>query len=1132
MVIQNPCGVCKRSVNKNHRYIICNICSLRIHIRCNFIPISLYDDHKAQRDNPNSPDNDKIVFHCCTCLNDALPFGGINTNVFHSTNSLGLNHHSNLENLEITLDKTTQQQIKQISQLILESTDPDNVNTTFCKYYSVEEFIKRKHKKRNNFSIFHLNIASLQYHFEDLKILLSSLEHDFDIISISETKLKQNSPPVIDINIPNYQFEHTPSDANKGGTLLYISNKHNYKPRMDLKSQLYESKQVESTFIEIINPKGKNTIIGSIYKHFTISQKDFTDKINQFLTNVSRENKPCYLSGDFNMNLLSIDDDAETERFFDSLTEKQFMPLITVPTRIAKTSKTLIDNIFYNQFSNDIISGNLTVGISDHMPQFCIIPTDSQKRNSTSKNVFRRNFKNFDPIQFTQEINNMDWTINADDDVNDATQTLLTVTEQLLDQHAPLTRLSNKLLKQRQKPWIDQSILTTIKNKDTIYKKSISEKNPTLKQQYTTDCNKLKNEITKNIRLKKKAYYQAYFLKHSQNARKMWAGVNEIIHTKPTNKYSPNCIEHIVNDEKVTVTDPKKMADAFNTHYVNIADKILEKRKYTGCKNFTSYLKNTNPHTFMAQPTTPNEIEDIIKSFDTSTSAGPNSIPNKIIKLISSSISTPVSNIANHSLSTGTHPNILKITKVIPIHKKDSKLEVVNYRPISLLSNINKIIEKLMFNRLYSFLELHNCIYNLQFGFREKHSTNHALMSMIQQIRDTMDDRNTAIGVFVDFQKAFDTVNHDILIRKLEHYGIRGIPNNWFKSYLTDRKQYVTLDGTDSDHAVIKHGVPQGSVLGPLLFLIYINDLHECIKYSTTRHFADDTNLIHILNKSFPNRTKKINKDLRCLTHWLLANKISLNSTKTELIYFRKSGSPIPNKRIKLNGVKLSPCSKVKYVGITIDEHLTFEPHRKTLHAKLKRANNLLSISRHYVPKEILRQIYYGQFHSHLMYGSQIWGLNDNDNLKILTQQKKAIRKISFAHFEAHSAPLFKELGILQLPDIMRLNNITFVHNVMNNKAPKTFKDYFNLQPLHSHDTVRNPNSVYSIPKGSLELPTTNLMVGRKGIKYACANTWNITLKELVRIHPTHANNVNWLKDKSTQQLKNLLKKHFLESYS
>ena len=361
---------------------------------------------------------------------------------------------------------------------------------------------------------------------------------------------------------------------------------------------------------------------------------------------------------------------------------------------------------------------------------------------------------------------------------------------------------------------------------------------------------------------------------------------------------------------------------------ISIADKILTKRKYAGCKSLTHYLKNNNPHTFMAHPTTPTEIETLIKSFDTSKSTGPNSIPNKIIKLVSTSISIPISNISNHSLSTGICPDITKISKVIPIHKKDSKLEIVNYRPISLLSNINKILEKLMFNRLYSFLELHNCIYDLQFGFREKHSTNHALMSMVQQIRDAMDEGNTAIGVFVDFQKAFDTVNHNILIRKLEHYGIRGTPKNWFKSYLTERKQYVSIDGADSNHASIKHGVPQGSVLGPLLFFIYINDLHTCIKHSTTRHVADDTNLIHILNRSFPNRVNKINRDLRSLNHWLLANKISLNSTKTELIYFRKSGSAIPEKRIKLNGVKLIACSEVKYVGITLDEHLTFEPHR------------------------------------------------------------------------------------------------------------------------------------------------------------------------------------------------------------
>ena len=246
--------------------------------------------------------------------------------------------------------------------------------------------------------------------------------------------------------------------------------------------------------------------------------------------------------------------------------------------------------------------------------------------------------------------------------------------------------------------------------------------------------------------------------------------------------------------------------------------------------------------------------------------------------------------------------NILSYTN----YKKDSKLIVANYRPISLLSNINKILEKVMFERLYSFLESKKCIYDLQFGFRKKHSTNHALLSMTQEIQETIDKGNVAIGVFVDFQKAFDTVNHKILLRKLEHYGIRGIANDWFSSYLTNRQQYVTIEGIKSDTKPIVHGVPQGSVLGPLLFLVYINDLNKCIRFSITRHFADDTNLLYIVDYSKlrnRNPTRKLNIDLKSLNQWLLANKISLNAAKTELIYFRDKKTDIPKSKIKLNGV-------------------------------------------------------------------------------------------------------------------------------------------------------------------------------------------------------------------------------------
>jgi hypothetical protein len=194
---------------------------------------------------------------------------------------------------------------------------------------------------------------------------------------------------------------------------------------------------------------------------------------------------------------------------------------------------------------------------------------------------------------------------------------------------------------------------------------------------------------------------------------------------------------------------------------------------------------------------------------------GPNSIPNQLLQSIKKSISTPLANIFNNSFLNGICPDFLKISIVIPIYKKESKLIVSNYRPISLLSNINKILEKLMFTRLYSFLESNKCIYNFQFGFRQKHSTNHALLSMTQEIRDIIDKGNLAIGVFVDFQKAFDTVNHKILLRKLEHYGVRGIANKWFSSYLSKRKQFVSIGGSSSDIRDVEHVFPKAQFWVP-----------------------------------------------------------------------------------------------------------------------------------------------------------------------------------------------------------------------------------------------------------------------------------------------------------------------------
>ena len=1096
MVVKFPCTVCLKCVKKNDRAVQCDFCEGWTHIRCNSISPSKYIDFQ------NDDNNDNFI--CLTCLHANLPFSYINDESLELTVKHGSNiDESALDHIDININRKEQKNIKQITNLIIETTDPENTNANFCKYYTIDDFCNKKFSPKNTTSLFHMNIHSLQYHIEDLHILLNTLDFKFDIIAISETKLRKGVEPSKHIDIPSYEYIHTPTEASKGGTLIYISNRiENYKPRKDL--EIYIPRKLESTFIEIISSKGKNTIIGCIYKHHNISEIEFNAILKPLAYKLKTEGKPCWITGDFNMDLLKIENDTHINDYFDIFTNNNFMPLITLPTRITNRTKTLIDNIYYNQFSNNIVSGNITVGISDHIPQFAIIPSYSNNTIPTNNTSYVRNYKKMNNESFVNTIRNIDWSFansNTDTDTNEVIVNFLGKITSALDDHAPLRKITKKQHKKLNKPWITKGIIKSIRNKEKIYnqylRETILDKKTTLEKEFK----KRKNMITILLRKSKKNFYNNYFQEHSKNTRKIWAGINNLINAKPTASSLPSCLEvNISKKNTFTITEPSKIANTFNNYFASIADNILKTRKYTGNKHFSDYLRNPNPNTFLLTPTDKVEVETLIKLSNTNKSTGPNSIPNQVIKLISSHISEPLTNIANKIFATGKYPDTLKISKIIPIHKKDSKLSVSNYRPISLLSNINRILEKLLFNRLYNFLEIHNCIYELQFGFRAKHSTDHALLSMAEEIRNAMNNNEIAVGVFVDFQKAFDTVNHNILITKLHHYGIRGIANQLLKSYLTDRQQFVSIHGTESNKSNILHGVPQGSVLGPLLFLVYINDLHTCIHNSKTRHFADDTNLLHIIKNKIRNKNpaRRLNQDLKSLNNWLLANKISLNSTKTELIYFRKQNLPIPDLNIRLNGIKLQPVSEVKYVGLIIDEHMSFKSHIRTLNAKLKRANNLIAISRHYVPKKLLTQIYYGQFYSHLTYGCMIYGQNNDDISTTFTLQKKAIRLMSFSDYQAPTKPLFKKLELLTLNHIITTKRVLFVHNALNCKLPKHFENHFEVKAtLHTHRTVNHPNSLYSIPTGSVVLPNISVRNSRTSFRYSCGQAWNSTLKKL-----------------------------------
>ena len=370
--------------------------------------------------------------------------------------------------------------------------------------------------------------------------------------------------------------------------------------------------------------------------------------------------------------------------------------------------------------------------------------------------------------------------------------------------------------------------------------------------------------------------------------KNLWSGIKTIISHKSSNSSSINKI----NDKEGNVTsEPGRISNIFNDFFVNVADDITKTIPLT-TKSPLDYLSNGTSNSLFLTPVTWIEVKDLINILNPSKSVGPNSIPIKLLKILGSSIAPLLAVLVNQSFQSGIFPDKLKIAKVITLFKKGNPELPSNYRPISLLPIFSKVFEKLMYRRLYKFLELNNILYSLQFGFQENHSIDHALVSLTEAVRNTLANKRFGCGIFIDLQKAFDTVNHKILLSKLEHYGVRGCALKWFRSYSSDRKQYVSVNGSDSNLLSITCGVPQGSVLGPLLFLIYINDLPNASKKLKFYLFSDDTN-IYCESKDLPNLFKIANKELRAIKRWLDANRLSLNIDKTNYIIFHSSSRNI-----------------------------------------------------------------------------------------------------------------------------------------------------------------------------------------------------------------------------------------------
>jgi hypothetical protein len=558
-----------------------------------------------------------------------------------------------------------------------------------------------------------------------------------------------------------------------------------------------------------------------------------------------------------------------------------------------------------------------------------------------------------------------------------------------------------------------------------------------------------------------------------------------------------------INGRKVE--KPETICNEFNEYFSSVSDSLMQDKLETSVadkdtEGYKKYCNKSLSGSMFLDCTCEQEILREIDKLNNNKSPGPDGVGPNILKDVADIIVRPLAYLCNLSFQTGLVPEGLKLARIVPIYKKGDKTLLTNYRPISLLSIFHKILEKLMCYRLRSFLNAKHVLYDYQFGFRPNHSTSLALIEVIDNIYYHLDRNEFVMGLYLDLRKAFDTVNHDILLWKLYNYGIRGITHRWFSSYLENRRQYTSVNGINSEITKVTCGVPQGSVLGPLLFLLYVNDMPNAIPGEKLKLFADDTNLF-ISSKSVIDLNHMANVLMHNLNSWLNDNKLHLSIEKTCYTVFTPSKTMVDYEfDVKVENIQIQKVEFCKYLGIIIDENLKWSLQIESIYKKLVKYVGIFYKLRNHLPDWCLRTLYYAYVHPHILYGVEIYGNTCASYLEKLQKVNNKILRI-LQHKEARTSliDLYYSYETLPIDQLHLYQIMSLVHRFVYNreKLPKVYAQYFTINSsVHSHNT-RSNNMLHLMPIRS--------SFGHRMIKFKASMMWNKLPQSLTDIRTCQA---------------------------
>ena len=891
--IKNPCGKCASACFPDWPLnACCRVCATWYHLKCKHVSKSDFDTAIYNRHE----------YYCSKkCELKILPFNMIKNedeDIF-DTIDYASNYLPSTEPVTLTNTLLTKnEKIDADSDVILEK----------CKYIDQND-LSEIVGGSNDFSdlvVYHANVVSLRKNINRMEDLFSECKTLPDVLGISETRIDDDSYLV---NIKGYEFKGCDSPTAAGGAGLYIRENLHYDVRDDLSLDI---EKCEDKWVEITvdsssrHHKGKETIvIGIVYRHPGNNYKSFQEKLSSNIYELNHKNKNFMILGDVNINLMKYNLTTDITNYLNTVQSAGCISFIDQPTRVYMRGKrcetSCLDHIYSNINPNLIDPYIIESGISDHFSTMAKIK-GIKHVDINKTQIYKRKQKlndseivnlNIDLCAALQQYNSNSDTIN----VNEKTDFILKTYSTLIDKYMPLKKLTRKEKRYHFKPWYTKGIKISIRTENNLKRLSLREASEEATKRYK----KYRNTLTRVKTLAYNLYHTYKIDENFHDKRQVWLTLNDIMRRKCSRGKQIE-INSLLDENKKEHIKPLEIANTLNDHFNSIGGKMAKKvnPKNKRVKDPLDYINKSPFQSIYLFPSNVSEIIKIIREINTKKATGPDDIPGYVLKITSQTIAPELTLLFTECMTQGIFPDKLKIAKILPIHKGGAKNISTNYRPISLLPILGKVLEKVIASRFLKFINKHNILTQNQFGFRKNRSTELAIIEVYNNLLSNLENNKYTCAIFLDLAKAFDSVDHKILLRKLEKYGIRGNALELIRSYLQNRNHYVTIGNANSSNLILEYGVPQGSVLGPLLFLLFINDIPNCTKFDVTL-FADDT-FLKMESTSIGNLKKQANQEIRNVSNWLIANNLTLNMDKSKyMIIGNKKNTASVEFSLKMN---------------------------------------------------------------------------------------------------------------------------------------------------------------------------------------------------------------------------------------